>query len=98
PPTLGALDVYLDMMAGSDLPWIASLFGDSMLDSPLARAVLERGGHLRVGTEDAAARSPRTNVEMVEAAVALAAEVGREVVPGTALLVPGRTAVGSASN
>lgn len=88
PPTVAALEVYLDMMSGSEMPWMASLFGDSMLDSALPRAVLERGGHLRVGTEDAAGRSPRSNVEMVEAAVALASEVGRAVVPGTAVLVP----------
>lgn len=86
PPTEGALDVYLDMMAGSKLPWIVSLFGDSVLDAPLARYALERGGHLRVGEEDAAGRSDRSNAEMVDAAVALAAEVGRPVVPGTALL------------
>ncbi|MGD9701218.1 MAG: hypothetical protein AB7Q42_12645 [Acidimicrobiia bacterium] len=28
PPTEAALDVYLTMMAGSNLPWIVSLFGD----------------------------------------------------------------------
>jgi 3-keto-5-aminohexanoate cleavage enzyme len=92
PPTVAALEVYFDMMSGSELPWMASVFGDSMLDSVLARAVLERGGHLRVGTEDAAGCSPRTNVEMVAAAVALASEVGRQVVPGTAVLGRARSA------
>ncbi len=82
PPTPAALDVYLAMMDSSSLPWVVSLFGDSLLDTPLARAALERGGHLRVGIEDAAGRSPRTNLEMVEAAVALADEVGRPVVSG----------------
>ncbi|MCW2527980.1 MAG: hypothetical protein JWM76_2840 [Pseudonocardiales bacterium] len=94
PPTTAALEVYLDMMSGSELPWIASLFGDSMLDSDLARSVLERGGHLRVGTEDAAGRSPRSNVEMVRAAVELAGEVGRVVVPGTAALTRTRSVAG----
>lgn len=83
PRTEAALDVYLTMMAHSQLPWIVSLFGDPVLDSPLARAALERGGHLRVGVEDAAGRSPQTNPEMVAAAVALAADVGRSVVTGT---------------
>jgi 3-keto-5-aminohexanoate cleavage enzyme len=86
PPTEAALDVYLSMMAGSKLPWIVSLFGDAVLDTPLARHALERGGHLRVGIEDAAGRSDLTNVEMVEAAVALAAEVGRPVAPGSEVL------------
>ena len=45
------------MMAGSSLPFVVSLFGDAVLDSPLARHALERGGHLRVGIEDAAGRS-----------------------------------------
>ena len=83
PATAAALDVYLSMMAGSDLPWITSLFGDPVLDSPLAEATLERGGHLRVGIEDAAGRSERSNPEMVRDAVALAEQAGRRVVTGT---------------
>jgi 3-keto-5-aminohexanoate cleavage enzyme len=82
PPTPAALDVYLAMMDGSSLPWIVSLFGDSLLDSPLARHALERGGHLRVGIEDAAGRSALTNAEMVERATTLAHELGRPTVTG----------------
>lgn len=80
PPTVAALDVYVSMMEGSHLPWIASLFGDSILDSALARATLERGGHLRVGIEDAAGRSELGNAEMVTAAIELAGDVGRTAV------------------
>ncbi|MFM2070770.1 MAG: putative beta-Lactamase domain [Actinomycetota bacterium] len=86
PPTVAALEVYLSMMDGSSLPWVVSLFGDPVLDSPLARHALERGGHLRVGIEDAADMSPLGNAEMVAAAVHLAQDVGREVVTGTAAL------------
>jgi 3-keto-5-aminohexanoate cleavage enzyme len=86
PPTTAALDLYLSMMQGSSLPWVVSVFGDSVLDSALARHTLERGGHVRVGIEDAAGRSDLTNVEMVEAAVALAKEIGREVATGPAAL------------
>jgi 3-keto-5-aminohexanoate cleavage enzyme len=82
PPTAAALDVYLSMMETSSLPWVVSLFGDSILDSPLARHALQQGGHLRVGLEDAAGRSSQTNVEMVVSAVALAAELGRAAVSG----------------
>ncbi|MCW2497521.1 3-keto-5-aminohexanoate cleavage protein, partial [Jatrophihabitans sp.] len=79
PPTPEALDVYLAMLAaaGSRLPWTVSLFGDPVLDCPLARAALQRGGHLRVGTEDAAGMSGLSSAEMVCAAVALAADLGR---------------------
>jgi hypothetical protein len=82
PPTPAALDVYRSMMDGCGLPFVVSLFGGSVLDSPLARHALECGGHLRVGIEDAAGQSSLTNAEMVRAAVALAGEVGRPVVSG----------------
>lgn len=79
PPTEKALDLYLDMMAGSSLPWIVGLMGDALLESPLARYALERGGHLRVGIEDLGAVDGVTNRETVEAAMALVAKVGRPV-------------------
>lgn len=86
PPTTPALEVYRSMMAGSGLPWTVSLFGDPLLDSELARSAVESGGHVRVGVEDAAGMTDLTNVEMVEAAVALAADVGRPVARGGAAL------------
>jgi hypothetical protein len=79
PPTPGALDVYLSMMAGCELPWTVSLYGDPILESPLARHALEKGGHIRVGIEDAAGMSEMTNAAMVQAAATLAGEVGRPV-------------------
>jgi uncharacterized protein (DUF849 family) len=79
PPTTTALDVYRSMMEGCDLPFVVSLFGDPLLDSPLARYTLEHGGHLRVGVEDAAGMTEATNAELVERAVLLAEEVGRPV-------------------
>lgn len=82
PGTAAALDVYLSMMEGSSLPWTVSLFGDSVLDSDLARHALERGGHLRVGIEDAAGMSSLSNAEMVSAAVQLAETVGRTAARG----------------
>jgi uncharacterized protein (DUF849 family) len=82
PPTPAALDVYLEMMDECRLPWTISVFGDPALEAPLARYALEKGGHLRVGIEDAAGMSTLGNAEMVEAAVALAAEVGRPVATG----------------
>ena len=79
-PTKAALDIYLSMMDGMNMPWIVSCLAGVVLETPLARYALERGGHLRVGIEDAAGGSDMTNVESVTAARALAAEVGRPVV------------------
>ena len=83
PPTPQALDMYLAMMEGSSLQWNVGLFGDSLLDSTVARYALEKGGHLRVGIEDIASVTNATNVETVQAAVALAHEVGRPVATPT---------------
>jgi hypothetical protein len=88
PPTTGALDVYLSMMQGCPMPWVVSLFGGALLDTELARYALELGGHLRVGVEDAAGMTPLTNAQLVEAAAALATDVGRPVaMVGEALAV-----------
>src|SRR5690606_25557271 len=81
-PTKAALDMYLSMMEGIDLPWIAACWAGVILDTPVARYALERGGHLRVGVEDTSGATEMTNVETVQAAIALAAEVGRPVVVG----------------
>jgi 3-keto-5-aminohexanoate cleavage enzyme len=58
-----------------ELPWGVAILGGDILDTPIARAALERGGHLRVGLEDDPLGPP--NVEQVQKAVALCAEVGR---------------------
>lgn len=79
PPTPQALDMYLSMMEGSRLPWNVGVMGDSLLELPLARYALERGGHLRVGVEDLGELDTVTNEETVLRAVALAREVGRAV-------------------
>jgi 3-keto-5-aminohexanoate cleavage enzyme len=80
PPTANALLAYLDMLDGTGLPWSVSVWGGDLMATPVARLALERGGHLHVGLEEHfdPAHSP-TNVELVEQAVALAAEVGRPV-------------------
>jgi uncharacterized protein (DUF849 family) len=69
PPTEYALDAYLHLLAdeaGEGAPWmVAGLTVDVLA---LAPTVVERGGHLRVGLEDAPLRSTRSNVEWVRAA------------------------------
>ena len=81
-PTPEALDMYLSMMDGIDTPWIVSVQGGVILDKPLARYVLERGGHIRVGVEDTAGGTEMTNRQTVEAAVALAKQIGRPLARG----------------
>lgn len=79
-PTPSALDAYLDLLDGVDLPWSVSVWGGDLLRTPIARRALERGGHLHVGLEEHfdPARKP-TNVELVREAVALCHEVGRPI-------------------
>lgn len=84
PPVKASLDAYLEMIGDSGLSWSVGLIGDSLLDSPLARYAIERGGHLRVGTEDVAGQTDATNAETVATAAALARDVGRPVVQGAA--------------
>lgn len=77
PPTANALDVYLSMLGNSRLPWAVAVLGGDVVGCGLARAALERGGHLRVGLEDYAGPRAPTNAELVKEAAALAAHVGR---------------------
>jgi uncharacterized protein (DUF849 family) len=77
PPIIEALDMYLAMIGTAQIEWAVAVLGGPLLDTPLARAALERGGHLRVGLEDW--DDGPANVEQVEAAAALAGEVGRPV-------------------
>ncbi|HVN85590.1 MAG TPA: 3-keto-5-aminohexanoate cleavage protein [Candidatus Binatia bacterium] len=79
PPTVKALDAYLEMMDGCDLPWAVAVIGGDVVESGIARAALERGGHVRVGLEDYAGPRTATNLELVEEVAALCRRVGREV-------------------
>ena len=81
PPTETALEAYLEMIEGSDLPWLVSSFGDDCVGCGLAELAITRGGHLQVGLEPLGAAGGRkpTNVELVEEVVELAKRLGREV-------------------
>jgi uncharacterized protein (DUF849 family) len=95
-PTAAALDAYLDLLDGVDLPWSVSVWGGDLLETPIARRALERGGHLHVGLEEHfhPSRKP-TNEELVRQAVALCDEVGRPIASCAEaeriLTLPGRT-------
>jgi 3-keto-5-aminohexanoate cleavage enzyme len=75
PPIPEALELYLAMLGGADLPWAVAVIGGSLLETPLARTALERGGHLRVGLEDHF--FAESNEAEVRAAEALCGAVGR---------------------
>jgi uncharacterized protein (DUF849 family) len=77
PPTAKALDAYLEMIEGSGLPWLVSVQGGDVAACGMAQLALERGGHLQVGLEPSGDRL-RSNVALVEEAVALARSAGRE--------------------
>lgn len=79
PPIPEALELYLAMLRGTELPWAVAVIGGSILDSPLARTALERGGHLRVGLEDDF--FAESNSALVEGARELCARVGRPLAP-----------------
>jgi uncharacterized protein (DUF849 family) len=77
PPIVEALDLYLAMLGDVPVPWAVATLGGSVIDSPVAGAALERGGHLRVGLEDFD-MGPE-NVVQVEAARELCAKYERPV-------------------
>jgi 3-keto-5-aminohexanoate cleavage enzyme len=79
PPTVRALDAYLEMLEGSSLPWAVAVLGGDVVGSGIARLALERGGHVRVGLEDfGGPRKPR-NADLVAEVVTLARKLGRRV-------------------
>ena len=81
PPTTEALELYLKMMDGLDLKWAVGYIGDkSVMDTPLARMALERGGSFRVGLEDWP--NGNSNVEQLKRAKEIINAVGRPVVTG----------------
>jgi 3-keto-5-aminohexanoate cleavage enzyme len=79
PPTAAALDAYLELLEGCDLPWAVSLAGGDVVASEVALLALERGGHLHLGLEFFGGPRTPTNVELVTEAVALCDKAGRPV-------------------
>jgi 3-keto-5-aminohexanoate cleavage enzyme len=77
PPIIESLDMYLAMLGDAPIPWAVAVLGGSVVGTPIARAALERGGHLRVGIEDW--DDGPANAEQVRAAARLCEDVGRTV-------------------
>jgi uncharacterized protein (DUF849 family) len=93
PPEPYALDAYLSLLRREtpDAPWMVA--GLAVDVRPLVEAAVARGGHVRVGLEDAPFGSRMNNLQWVEAGaraitdaggrVATAAEVRQVLVPAT---------------
>jgi uncharacterized protein (DUF849 family) len=79
PPTERALDAYLEIMQGCDIPWAVSIVGGDLCADPLAELALERGGNLHVGLEFHGGERVPTNVELVSEAAALCRRLGRTI-------------------
>jgi 3-keto-5-aminohexanoate cleavage enzyme len=78
PPQRYGLDAFLQLLANEapHAPWmIAGLDVDI---TPLITYAVERGGHVRVGLEDAPFGARETNVQLVEKAARLIRSVGNE--------------------
>ncbi|MFC9834242.1 3-keto-5-aminohexanoate cleavage protein [Rhodococcus sp. NPDC127530] len=79
PPTKEALDLYIGMLDGANLPWFVSVMGGEVLKSDLLKYAIEKGGHIRTGREDPLREVGMTNAEMVQQVIDVANEVGRPV-------------------
>lgn len=77
PPTEKALDAYLEILGDCDLPWGVSACAADVVGCGIARAALERGGHLHLGLEMYDGGRKPSNAELIAEAVALCREVGR---------------------
>jgi uncharacterized protein (DUF849 family) len=81
PPIPEALDLYLKMIEPFDLKWSVGYVGSkSVMDTPVARLALERGGSFRVGLEDWP--NGPSNLDQMARAKEMFAAVGRPVVTG----------------
>lgn len=79
PPTERALEMYLELLDGCDIPWAVSVVGGDLCASPIAKLAVERGGHLHLGLEFYRGDRTPTNVELVTEAVSLCEELGHPV-------------------
>ncbi len=78
PPQPYGLDAFLKLLAqeAPHAPWMIA--GLDVNITPLITYAVERGGHVRVGLEDAPFGARKTNVQLVEDAVRLIRSVGKE--------------------
>ena len=82
PPDDWALEAYVKLVekVAPGAPWMAAGLAVDVI--PLIPKIVALGGHVRVGLEDTAFQSSRTNIELVETAVTAIQKAGSE--PATA--------------
>jgi uncharacterized protein (DUF849 family) len=66
-------------MDGSGLAWAVSVLGGCVADTGLARAAIERGGHVRVGLEDYCGEDQPSNADLVTEVVEISRAIGRPI-------------------
>lgn len=76
PPTVAALEAYLELLDGCPVPWAVSVVGGDVVASPVAEAAVRAGGHLHLGLEFYGGERQPSNVELVAEAVALCESLG----------------------
>ncbi len=79
PPTAKALDAYLELLDGCDLPWAVSAHGADLVETEIAPLALARGGHLHIGLEFYGGDRTPSNIELVAEAVALCEKSARPI-------------------
>lgn len=79
PPTVQALEMYMDILGDCPIPWAVSVVGGDAGRSEVAVAALALGGHLHVGLEFFHGDRQPSNVELVREAVSLCQRSGRPV-------------------
>ncbi|HEV8297239.1 MAG TPA: 3-keto-5-aminohexanoate cleavage protein [Acidimicrobiales bacterium] len=82
PPTVAALDAYLEILGDCTVPWGVSAMGADLVGCGIAAAAIARGGHIHVGLEAYGGAGTPTNAELVSEVVELAARHHRAAVRG----------------
>ncbi|MHB8466203.1 MAG: beta-keto acid cleavage family enzyme [Acidimicrobiales bacterium] len=77
PARPSSVEVLLELLAGTELPWMVGVIGGDVVTTGLAEFAIRRGGHVRVGLEDYAGPERPSNVDLVERVARLGAEHGR---------------------
>jgi len=82
PARTSSLEVMLELLDGTGLPWMVGVPWGDVLTGGLAELAIRSGGHVRVGLEDYTGPDQPTNEELVARVVALGEQCGRR--PATA--------------